>query len=338
MENIAVTVIVPIYNEEKYLTECLDSLERQTFTSFEVILVNDGSTDASGLIAAEYAKRNRNFKLLDRKNGGLSAARNTGLEDALGEYVCFLDSDDYYADDAIEKLYKKAKKDNLDQLRFGAYEFEDGSRDYKFFEDDCNNNYRYRGNYSGVYNGIDFYRISFENGDYIPSVCLMFIKRRVIEANKLKFYEGIIHEDNLFGFLLTNVCQRVSVLNEPLYYGRIRQGSITNSPNWMERNRSISIIVNETDKFYDNNSEAMKQTSVMQMSYYFNTMLDNWGKMTYEERESSESKEYFSKIRPVADKYLNGGTASLKLFYSAHSLYIAYSFFRHIVSKMHNKN
>lgn len=130
MDKISASIIVPIYNVEKYLAECLDSLERQTLDDIEIIMVNDGSTDNSGDIAKTYAAQNENFCLINRENGGLSAARNSGLDVARGEYVYFLDSDDFLADDAIEKLYKKAKAENLDQLRFVAYTFEDGTKNY----------------------------------------------------------------------------------------------------------------------------------------------------------------------------------------------------------------
>ncbi len=96
LNRIKVSVIVPIYNVKDYLADCLDSLERQTIDSIEVIMVNDGSTDGSEVIAATYSDRNSNFKLVNRDNGGLSAARNTGLEYVTGEYVYFLDGDDSF--------------------------------------------------------------------------------------------------------------------------------------------------------------------------------------------------------------------------------------------------
>jgi CDP-glycerol glycerophosphotransferase len=99
-----VSVVVPIYNVEDYLEACLDSLSAQTFTDLEVVMVDDGSTDRSGPIAASYAQRDSRFKLIRRPNGGLSAARNTGIDAATGEFLAFVDSDDLVAPDAYEKL------------------------------------------------------------------------------------------------------------------------------------------------------------------------------------------------------------------------------------------
>ena len=156
MDLIRVSVIVPIYNVKAYLKECLDSLERQTLNGIEVIMVNDGSTDGSELIAAEYSERNPNFRLLNRENGGLSAARNTGLESAQGKYVYFLDSDDFLADNAMELLYSKAESEDLDQVRFSAYIFEDGTKDYKWVRDTDRTGYKFYGSYPDVMTGPDF--------------------------------------------------------------------------------------------------------------------------------------------------------------------------------------
>lgn len=98
--------------------------------NIEVILVSDVSTDGSRAIAARYAERNSNYTLVNRENGGLSAARNTGLDRARGEYVYFLDSDDYLAENALEILYTKVGQENLDVLKFSAYTFSDGCKDF----------------------------------------------------------------------------------------------------------------------------------------------------------------------------------------------------------------
>lgn len=142
---VSVSIIVPIFNVEKYLAECLDSLVKQTMDDIEIIMVNDGSIDDSEEIAKSYVDLNENFCLINRENSGLSAARNSGLDVAKGEYVYFLDSDDFLSDDAIEKLYKKAKAEDLDQLRVAAYTFEDGTKNYMWIRDIAKGGYKYLG-------------------------------------------------------------------------------------------------------------------------------------------------------------------------------------------------
>lgn len=336
MSDILVTVIVPIYNVEKYLVECLDSLTRQTLKNIEVILINDGSTDASEDIAREYADREDNFILINRSNGGLSAARNTGIVSAHGEYIYFIDSDDFLADDALEKLYNKSKKENLDVLRFAAYTFEDGTCDYIWSRDISDGGYVYLGEYQGVFRGIDFYQKTIENDDYYPSCCLIFIKKSVIEENCLRFYEGILHEDNLFNFQLTTLCARVAVLNEPLYYRRIRTGSITQGHNWLQRNKAMCISAIEADKFIEEHPELRGKTADWQIKFFLNTMLRQWELLTRQEQESQESIDYCESVRHLAKKY--GGSKSLKLFYTSRSLYRVYRVVRHMVSKMMDRN
>ena len=106
------SIVIPVYNVEKYLAKCLDSVIYPGLEGYEVIAVNDGSTDGSGAIAADYAERYPSLiRLIEQENGGLGAARNTGLEAARGEFVCFLDSDDWLRDGAVPEMLEKLKED-----------------------------------------------------------------------------------------------------------------------------------------------------------------------------------------------------------------------------------
>ena len=119
MKNIS--VIIPVYNVEKYLSDCLESVIQQSMREIEIICVNDGSTDNSYNILSEYADRDSRILIMNKENGGLSAARNTGYKKASGKYILFLDSDDYLSSpDVLDLLYKKAEKEEVDQLYFDA--------------------------------------------------------------------------------------------------------------------------------------------------------------------------------------------------------------------------
>lgn len=321
MEYTAISIIVPIYNVSKYLKECLDSLEQQTFKNIEVILVNDGSTDGSEVIAQEYCIRNENFSLISRKNGGLSAARNTGIEAAHGKYLCFLDSDDFLSCEALEKLYMRLENDKLDALRYSAYTFEDETNDFRWKHED---GYRFGNEYSEVYDGLKFYSLSVDNGDYYPSCCMIIFKREIILENNLRFAEGIIHEDNLFNFELITSCERVAVLNEPLYYRRYREGSIIQQKNWMNRIRSMCISAELTDDYIEDHPQIRGDICNWLIEFFVISMLNDWELMSKAEQDSKESREYFDRVKPLINKYLDGRWKRLKLFYASHNLYRLY--------------
>lgn len=118
--------IVPVYNTEEYLAECLDSLLRQDIpeSEYEIICINDGSTDGSGAILQQYQEKHRNLRIIEQPNRGVAAARNAGLETAQGEYIWFVDSDDFIAQDALRAMREEALAEKVDILNFGAYTFQ----------------------------------------------------------------------------------------------------------------------------------------------------------------------------------------------------------------------
>lgn len=109
-DKILISVVVPIYNVEKYLNKCVDSLLNQDYSNLEIILVDDGSTDSSGKIVDEYKEKNKNIKVIHKENGGLSSARNAGLKEAIGQYIIFIDSDDWIDTKMISTLFNLIKK------------------------------------------------------------------------------------------------------------------------------------------------------------------------------------------------------------------------------------
>lgn len=316
MGKIAVSVIVPIYNVSPWLDACLTSLEIQTLKDIEVIMVNDGSTDGSRQIAARYAEKNSNFMLIDRENGGLSAARNTGMDMSCGEYIYFLDSDDYLAENALELLYTKAANEELDVLKFSAYTFTDGREDFRWGPE-----YKYKGVYPDIMPGAQAFSSFIKNSDYSPSCCLIFSRRETIVNNGLRFCEGIIHEDNLFHYQLMTVSLRTVVLNQPLYYRRVRAGSISKTPDFLNKHRSWCTIVKEADLF----NKAHGTGSNLENSIGFQTlmqlMINNWDSMPWDIKISAESNEYLRAIRPILKKYNYAGMLSIHLYFISPILY-----------------
>lgn len=216
---IKTSVIIPFYNTEDYIEECVNSVINQTLSDIEIICVNDGSTDKSPEIVKALAEKDSRIKIVTKENGGLSSARNAGLAVARGEYILFLDSDDYIELKALEYLYAEAKNESLDQLYFTASSFCDdgGEADY---------NYDRSADYSGVMTGRKMFEIMSENAEFRPSACLQLIKRSFLEENDISFINGIYYEDNPFTMECLFKAKRVRYDAVSLYNRRLRSGSI----------------------------------------------------------------------------------------------------------------
>lgn len=230
MENIKVSVIVPIYNVEKYLGECLESLVKQTLEEIELILVIDGPTDGSEAIARSYEKKYSNIRIIVQENQGLSGARNTGLRAAKGKYVYFVDSDDYISLDAMELLYDTAERKNADVVLFDADVFMDGIDEFDYTHMENADYYDRPEEYSEVLSGQEMFCKMYENKHYRASACLLFTRKELLIDSGLEFFRGIIHEDELFTFQLLFYAKKVTHINEKLFHRRLREQSImTNS-------------------------------------------------------------------------------------------------------------
>lgn len=202
-----VSVIVPVYNVEKYLRKCLDSLVNQTFKDYEVILVNDGSTDSSQSIIDEYSKQYPFIKAFQKVNGGMSSARNLGLSKATGEYIAFVDSDDYVEIFFLEKMYMKAINTQSDVVICDYYALNDNEKGYV----KCHMNYS-----------------ADEKIEYLlspPMVWSKLIKKEIMD--QIRFTEGIFYEDLDICIRMLPYINKVSFVDEPLYdYYLQHSGSI----------------------------------------------------------------------------------------------------------------
>lgn len=212
------SIIIPVYNVEKYLRECLDSVCNQTFAEWEAICVNDGSTDGSAAILNEYAEKESRLKIISQLNGGLSAARNTGLEAACGEYVLFLDSDDWLEPNALAVL--ASNQDNEDMLCFSGR---------RFFEAEGVSHEPDRLACGEYLSGMDYYNDNALSRRDFAFVCVVLraYRRSFLLDNGLLFKVGIFHEDDLFTPIACYYARRVKVLDECLYDYRVRANSIT---------------------------------------------------------------------------------------------------------------
>ena len=215
-----ISVIIPVYNTEKYLQQSLDSIFAQTMENFEIICVNDGSTDNS----LEILKKNQNkiSKIINKKNGGLSSARNEGLTQASGKYIYFFDSDDLLEPNTLNELYKTAKEDDLDLVQFEMRVFCDpGTETTKLYKD-----FTVKGIYNEILCDGKIFARKLQNDDFQSSVCLRLIRRTLLDRIHLSFYDGILHEDELFSVICDVESKRARHIPHKYFRRRIRSNSI----------------------------------------------------------------------------------------------------------------
>lgn len=254
-----VSVLVPVYNVEKYLMQCLDSIIKQTLRNIEIICVNDGSTDSSLDILKKYAKKDRRIKIINKENGGLPSARNAGLDAATGEYVSFIDSDDYIQPDMLATLYSNAKKTGAEIVICGANIFPENPRPDGWL-------------YSVLSPQRKFYEkcsdeLLFENPATRPFIWRTFVKRELIEREHLRLNEGIhIGEDNAFQFRIYPKANGISVIpDKPYNYRWFREDSMMNTVVYKDVNQKtlshikmILHIAEEWEKSGDMDTSAFE--------------------------------------------------------------------------------
>lgn len=265
-----ISVIIPIFNVEKYLSECLDSVINQTYRFLEIILLDDGSTDSSGKICDEYKKNDIRIKVIHQDNHGAGHARNIGLSKASGKYIIFLDSDDYWELDALEKLVNVAENDNLDVVVFSAKAFYDGVKKKKV----KGHSYSHKVQNNIVKSGSDSLSCAKANGEYFTAVCLRLYRRDYIINNHFTFNEGIIHEDEVFSFLSYINANRVVCLGERFYHRRYRAGSIMVESNLFKSAHGCKIALETLfqyiqDHSFEFDSQTAKLYTNQLRSYIF---------------------------------------------------------------------
>lgn len=219
-----VSVIIPVYNVELYLKECLDSVINQSLTDIEIICVNDGSTDQSLEILLEY-KEEKRISIYSQENAGVSAARNLGVKQAKGQYIYFMDSDDKLVPDALEKLFKSADEQKLDVIYCDAWSFAE-TEEFEQRAEEYGRSYARGRHYSGVWSGPALMKEMLLHGEYRVPVWMQMIRKEYLIENEIWFCEGILHEDNAFTFEVMIRAERVSHVHEKLFFRRVRKGSI----------------------------------------------------------------------------------------------------------------
>lgn len=218
-----VSIIIPVYNAEKYLKRCIDSLLKQTYRNLEIILIDDGSTDSCPLICADYSKKEPSIKVIYSKNYGQGVARNKGLDIAKGEFISFVDADDVLKEDAIERLSAVAEEGQYDIVS-GSYFRVD--KKVKASSNSCNSGKIER---KGCKDNIKRYNL-YKTTSSFGYVWGKLYRRAFLNRNKLRFSEErkVFMEDSLFNLKAFSFSPRYFVLSEPVYYYYIYDSSSSN--------------------------------------------------------------------------------------------------------------
>lgn len=235
-----ISIIVPVYNVEQYISDCLESIVSQNTNEIEALLIDDGSTDNSLAICREYAAKFENIKVFHQENKGLGYTRNRGVDLARGEYLAFLDSDDYVPSDIYHKLYLVAKKTNADIILGKAMRFDSTSRKlYTPYATDR------------VFEKEELFVVSPSTIPYVIHngiVANKLYKRKFVQDNNLRFLEGVHYEDTYFSLAAYNAANRMAILPVVTYFWRMRElGDLSIS-------QQVYSLKNLRDRIYVNNT------------------------------------------------------------------------------------
>lgn len=266
--------IVPVYNTSKYLKKCLDSLVKQTFKDFEIIIVNDGSTDNSSNIISKYQDTYKNIKVISQKNQGLSMARNNGVKEANGEYLIFIDSDDYVEKNLLKEVDKEIK--DAEVLRYQVIsEDEDGSNKIDFNEEAFD-----------MVNGYQAFKFLSNYHFVEPAWCYVFKKDYYVD-NKFSFKKGVYHED--FGLIpyVIYKARKVKSISYLGYHYVQRNGSIMNNNDYKKTVKKAFDMLEQykTLRLFAKNINRKNNMDDYYLSYISNCVIVKTRELKKDERK-----------------------------------------------------
>lgn len=284
MRDVDLSIIVPAYNVEEYIEECIDSILKQNLTKFEILVINDGSSDRT-LNKLEKYKVNEKIKIITTENKGLSAARNLGIKLSKGEYILLLDSDDFLIESTLSKILMEAKINKLEMIAYNCNIYY--SR---------NNYFRLeRPNYTEeIIDGIEFSRINYINKKSYPMSWLNLYHRNIFMKYNLLFKEGIIYEDVEFNIRLMINVKRMKYLNLEVINYRQRSNSITKSKrDFKLEERSYYNIISTYKKVEEICERLPKEYYKNTIGYYTKNLV-----LVYlKNRKIAELKRNYNKLK-----------------------------------------
>lgn len=291
-----VSVIIPVYRAEKFIHECIESVLNQTHTDLELILVDDGSPDNSGAICDEYALKDNRIKVFHQPNGGVCAARNRGLDMATGDYILFLDSDDYMPKDALETLYNDATQNDAD-IAIG-----------RMF---CNTESAEIDNNLQVWTGTEALIKASEDHPALYGCCTKLFKRELVED--IRFVEGRkVHEDGYFLFLTLIKLPTITVRNKCTYIYRDNPNSASHEA-FSEKYFDVLYFFNEKKKIVDEQFPELSEKFNNKLVKAHITMLHLFCK-TKEKKYNKDVKNSIKMVRKYSKYFVPAIPGEKKFF------------------------
>ena len=286
-----VSIIIPVYNSEKYLRKCIESAINQSFKDIEIICINDGSTDSSRQILEEYAQKDNRIKTINKVNGGISSARNTGLDITSGEYCYFIDPDDWIELDTIEKLVNIIQNNDIDVVVHNTLNIPETEFDIKD-ANSCNKWFESLKQENGIH------KVPIEIKKHIASVVWnKLYKMDIIKKYNCRFPEGLFHEDELFFWAYMIHCKNYYYLDNKLYnylrHSNSIMSTIDNSPMVLDILDILCQIYKTVEKYknIDNYQEYLIQYYVK----YTNKLLQRIPEK-YHKEALIKIKEYYTNV------------------------------------------
>lgn len=297
-----VSIIVPCYNVQDYVSFCLDTLINQDYKDIEILCINDGSTDNTPNILSHYEKFDARIKVIHQENGGLSSARNTGIEHAAGKYLCFVDSDDYVSLQFVERAIKTAEKYDADMVYFNYLTQNMNTR-------------RVSASYIGL---EDFERedklilkSELTDTDILKMgviSCNKLYKTEFIKSNDIRFIEGLRYEDNPWFAEVLGKAERFAFLEAPLYYYRLdRKGSLMNTveAGYLDSVKALEIKDSILSRYglYDRVKGIIMHMDISFMFLLYNKVKTQYKKDLYDMIKAYLQSIDFSKFSSYTNKY-----------------------------------
>lgn len=265
-----ISIIIPVFNVEAYLPMCIESVLSQTFKKLEVILINDGSTDASGKICDNYAKKDERIRVFHKKNEGQSIARNIGLEASKGKYILYLDSDDCYTDPkCMYKLYDMMEKDKYDFILFGSV-----------MGSSIENAVNHYGNYDLEIiknnNGNKIFSYMVKENKQLACVWNKIIRKEFLQNNQIILQENIIGEDIEWSIDIFQHAEKIGAINEIFHFYRQNNRTSLTSINSREKTKGLySIILSCINKYGENGKTEFGRGVLSFMAFEYAILLYN---------------------------------------------------------------